>query len=310
MSDYSERDDRKRFREDTISQNKKRTKKNIDEEDKGFYYGLFIQHHHKFADPVPGKICKRFDPPEGFEVLSNGMAGETFVSENREIVLKYFTYDTDAEKEYSMIESITRIAPQYTANPIEMYRDYEFFYRPYVIRMPNVGPTLQFERQQVPFTELEVIFCLLQAIHFTLLLGQKVMVWDVHEENVCVSGDGPDIQVKWIDFGFWKLCSSNRKETKSILHENVFELCLKEYWDAEGLFHERVNVILEWMRNRLKKGGTLKSTDMVVGSLIQMANRLSNLLIPRPLKGKSVLTTEYPKLLKLMNDIKGTVSSL
>jgi hypothetical protein len=64
-----------------------------------------------------------------------------------------------------------------------------------------------------------------------LLLGQKVL--DVHEENVCVSGDGPDIHLKWIDFGFWKLCS-NRKETKSIVYENVFELCLNEYWDAKG----------------------------------------------------------------------------
>jgi hypothetical protein len=72
-----------------------------------------------------------------------------------------------------MLESITSIAPQYTANPIEMYRDNELFYRPYVLRMPNVGPTFQFERQQVPFTEVKVVFCPLQNHSFYFAIGSE-----------------------------------------------------------------------------------------------------------------------------------------
>jgi hypothetical protein len=61
-------------------------------------YSFRVQHHDKYVDPVPGKMCKRFYAREGFELLSNGMTGETFVSDSREIVLKCFTYDTDEEK--------------------------------------------------------------------------------------------------------------------------------------------------------------------------------------------------------------------
>ncbi len=54
-----------------------------------------------------------------------------------------------------------------------MYRDNELFYRPYVLRMPDLGPTLQFERQQVPFTEVKVVFCLLQKRSLYFAIGSE-----------------------------------------------------------------------------------------------------------------------------------------
>jgi hypothetical protein len=57
---------------------------------------------------------------------------------------------------------------------------------------------------------------------------------------VCVSGDYPDIQLKWIDFGFWKLCS-NRKESKSVVHE----MCLRYVLMSIGM--QKVYFIKECM---------------------------------------------------------------
>ena len=82
----------------------------------------------------------------------------------------------------------------------------------------NAGSTVQSRIRLAQLTLEETFLCLLQSIHFTLLLGTQIQVADIHMMNICVSGTGAHIQMRWIDFGLWEVVSNGVNLIRAMEH--------------------------------------------------------------------------------------------
>ena len=81
----------------------------------------------------------------------------------------------------------------------------------------------------------EFRLCLLQAIHFALLLGNtSVLVHDIHPINICVRNAGSQIEVRWIDFVTWKKEPRNEPYYSDILCQNATLLLQQHAWSTSG----------------------------------------------------------------------------
>ena len=117
------------------------------------------------------------------------------------------------------------------------------------IQMPNVGHTIyQLLPGQchTPLEPDEVALCILQSIHFVLLLKDRVKMEDVHSENVCVQNTKENIRLRFIDLGMWERCDEPRKtfadEIRTcwidVVVRNAKKLFLDEDFEDNGMWRE------------------------------------------------------------------------
>ena len=240
--------------------------------------GLFIA--HVYAEPKAHVKCSRFSTPAGFEALNQGTYGDVFVSNDRKTVHKYFVKKEEALHEYKMWTHVMELAPQYTAGPAQLIRKQNTASSPddfsYVLSTQNAGPTL-LHRMKVccpSLTADELCLCLLQTIHFTLLLGNEIQVADHHEENICVARSGSQIQVRWIDFGLWEE-STDQVPRRFVLCENALQLCNLEEWQKIAGSHSRVIGLLENFQDKNRSfKRVLSAAALTIKELKSVAEQL------------------------------------
>ena len=275
--------------------------------------GLFIQ--HAFAEPVTTKKRPLYKTPSDIEALSRGMAGDVFVSkEDRSVVLKCFEYDDEALEEYAVATRVMQIAPQYTAGPADLFlkqrdpdddNDSSPYY--YVMRTLNAGPTIHHRTQhtECPFSADELCLCVMQAIHFTLLLGNQIRVADIHDENVCVSLSGAQIQVKWIDFGYWLIPNGADAGPSTRLSHNAVSLCEGLFWDeaSKGKHPEVIALLQHFNQPSISLGMRLRAPENMIKELKRVAVQLSKHVLREDDNNKKRDTACVSRAKSLLADI-------
>jgi hypothetical protein len=220
----------------------------------------FFQH---FAQPPPQstKLSKRvrdYQPPD-YTFLASGGYGDVYQSQNSTTVLKLFsrkgqdgTSQENVIAESQKLDDLGRIAPDYVPVPCASTR----FNQTLAIQMPNVGNTLS---KMLPFQEKrgsvmqrlpildpdEIALCMLQSIHFILLINDRMKMDDVHPANVCVQGRKENIRFRFIDVGLWHkyepeelFVDEIRTCWIDIVGENAQKLFQDDDLDENGLWRE------------------------------------------------------------------------
>ena len=247
--------------------------------------GLFIE--PLYAEPKANVNCNRFSPPAGFQALSQGTYGDVFVSKDRKTVLKCFVKDAEALHEYEMALRVMNLAPQYTAGPFELIQTHRPASVPYyMMSAQNAGPTLLHRMRGgcPPLTSDELCLCLLQTIHFTLLLGNEIHVADHHEENVCVAQSGSQIEVRWIDFGMWEKGAEDPARRPFALCDNAFHLCNLDEWRTIADTHPKVTGLLENFQDKNRHfPRVLSNAALTIQELRRVAQQLcERIASPQP----------------------------
>ena len=152
-----------------------------------------------------------FEPREGQQVrLAGGDSSSTFLSARHgRVVEKFYNNQAEALHEWRMVQCVMALTPQYTASPASLsmgsgqQAHNSGLY--YILTTQYAGDMLVTRLDERRLDADEFRLCLLQAIHFALLLGNtSVLVHDIHPINICVRNAGSQIEVRWIDFVTWK----------------------------------------------------------------------------------------------------------
>ena len=152
-----------------------------------------------------------FEPREGQQVrLAGGDSSNTFLSARHgRVVEKFYNNQAEALHEWRMVQCAMALAPQYTASPASLsmgsgqQAHNSGLY--YILTTQYAGDMLVTRLDERRLDADEFRLCLLQAIHFALLLGNtSVLVHDIHPINICLRNAGSQIEVRWIDFVTWK----------------------------------------------------------------------------------------------------------
>ncbi len=169
-----------------------------------------------FAQPNGAKASKRVRDhrPDNFEYLVSGYSGDVYLSRNATTVIKLFpksggrstAEDEKVMAEFQILNYLGRVAPDYVPVPCRLVRSNKQMRATLGIQMPNVGPAigdLLPGIHQAPLEPDEIALCILQSIHFVLLLRDRVKMEDVHSGNVCVQNTKENIRLRFIDVGMW-----------------------------------------------------------------------------------------------------------
>ena len=162
----------------------------------------------------------------GYQFLGAGGFGDIYISNNLMTILKVFFPGgftdeqciQEAVHEASILQKVARIAPEYVPAPTILAKvpvhisKWKVVDKP-AIQMPNVGNTI---RSLSPFDVSpdktlkidEIYLCILQSIHFLLLVNDQVKIDDLHSENLCVQWRGPNIRLRFIDVAKWHVFDS------------------------------------------------------------------------------------------------------
>jgi hypothetical protein len=276
--------------------------------------GLFIQQQNAHIHPSSSSYAQPrkdgspplwtlFKIPQGFQLLGKGTGGYVFVSHDSRIVLKYFKKDSEALHEFEMTSKVVRLAPQYTAGPVDLlfqrpdpqqplnHVHLETHRRPplppekcwYVLRSMNAGPTMDYRMQHAALrlTPNELCLCLLQTIHFLLLLGNDIEVGDFTFENVCASRAGADIQLRWIDLQCWEIPDKSTIEPWSTLTLNTLRLCHFREWKTlatEDEYTPVIDVLTDIQWPLIQPGAALTQTHAMEHKLKDIAQHLCRIL--------------------------------
>jgi len=249
-----------------------------------------------------GVVCQnRFKPPEGFKCLGKGETGDVFISQH-DVVLKFFEDDEAAKTEYAITSHIVDLALQYTAGPVFLFKqkcertkkeeEKEWCY---VMRTKHAGLTLYQRQYEKPLSKEELCLCLMQAIHLSFLLGNEIEVNDIHQKNICISSEGSQIEVRWIDLGQWDLLSSKKYKG---LYWNARLLCGYEVWKQfkkpilMRLLNQFINE-LDIIHQKNEKN-QIKS---IARFLYAFASKLCNMIMPSASYSKK-------RAVKLLQEIK------
>jgi hypothetical protein len=153
--------------------------------------------------------------PAGFRPLANGADGELFISNNGMVVRKHCFNAWIAEKEWSILQLLMRIAPSYLPAPARLAREGEA----YVLEMMNAGNCIA---RGTHLTQSELCLCVLQTLHFVLLVSPYVKMRDMHSGNMCTRMRGSHIEMRWIDFSEWQMEDSSSSHVYA-LENNAHE---------------------------------------------------------------------------------------
>ena len=147
-------------------------------------------------------------------LLAGGDSSCTFLSARYgRVVEKFYNNQAEALHKWRMVQCVMALAPQYTASPASLsvgrgqqaVSDHDNSGLYYILTTQYACDMLLTRLCQGRFDADEFTLCLLQAIHFALLLGNtSVVVHDIHPINICVRNADSQIEVRWIDFVTWK----------------------------------------------------------------------------------------------------------
>lgn len=199
--------------------------------------GLFVEHAQTYMRSNSIRV-QWTPPPDEYIPLSGGDSSNTFLSRDGTVVYKFYLKQKQARKEWKMVRHVMELAPQYIAGPAHFYmaqgghvdkRGHHYYY--YILSTQYAGETLEKRQRERPLTPDEQCLGLLQAIHFTLLLGAQILVRDIHAINICVSKAGSAIEIRWIDFVKWKV-PTEEEDKRCCLPLNVERLLNTEGWKS------------------------------------------------------------------------------
>jgi hypothetical protein len=205
---------------------------------KGVDVGLFAQRAAEYMKER--HIPLQWNPPPGFVPLSGGDSSNTFLSNDGKVVYKCYSDAREAKHEWQMVRRVMALAPEYTAGPAHLYLAKggqvakSSFY--YIMSTRYAGEMLEERLERL--TPDEHALGLLQAIHFTLLLGEDVLVDDIHRINMCVSKAGSAIEIRWIDFVKWTV-PTGEEEKAACMHISAKWLLDTSNWESEDLWSDR-----------------------------------------------------------------------
>jgi len=175
----------------------------------------FLRHRRKRAPhfyPTPAKVYdeeeeeaaeRRAMLPPGTFFLNEGAFGCIVMTAHGHTLYK-FSLEHDDEQvsaECAQLLAVCRLAPQYTPAPVQLTRLPSFGGMRLAIQMGNAGEALC--SLASPLTGLELGLCLLQSVHFVLLIGGAFGLRDVSVRNVCARGRGAALELRWIDVADW-----------------------------------------------------------------------------------------------------------
>ena len=156
-------------------------------------------------DSTSSSSCRGI--PGGMTFLNQGGFGQVFISSNGMALYKLCcTYrnafnDKATLREFHTLREVTLLAPQYVPSPVTLVRLQDLPHQPLAIQMMNAGESLaSLNRLLEP---LEIGLCMLQAIHFALLVGDAFVCVDASWKTMCVRLSGENIELRFIDAGLW-----------------------------------------------------------------------------------------------------------
>ena len=189
-----------------------------------------------------------FEPREGQQVrLAGGDSSSTFLSARHgRVVEKFYNNQAEALHEWRMVQCVMALAPQYTASPTspaslsvgsgqQAVSDHYNSGLYYILTTQYAGDMLLTRLCEGRFDADEFTLCLLQAIHFALLVGNtSVVLHDIHPTNICERNAGSQIEVRWIDFVIWKKVPRNEPYYSDVLCQNATLLLQQNAWSTYG----------------------------------------------------------------------------
>lgn len=207
------------------------------------------------------KRAKDMQPP-GYGYLASGNYGIVYKSLDSTTILKLNSKkgaleDNNLFEEFKILDRVGCIAPDYVPVPSALTR----INGSLAIQMSNVGNAISkffvSGSEAEPLKADEIALCILQSIHFILLINDRVKIEDLHEGNVCVQGRGADIRLRFIDVGQW--CNYEPDETfadeiSTYWIDIVVHNTIKVFWDAED-DEEEPALWLEVLTDCLSGGG-------------------------------------------------------
>ena len=165
--------------------------------------------------------------------------GRVLSARHRRVAKKFYNNQAEALHEWRMVQCLMALAPQCTASPasISMGSGQQAHNSGlyYILTTQYAGDMLVTRLDERRLDADEFRLCLLQAIHFALLLGNtSVLVHDIHPINICVRNAGSQIEVRWIDFVTWKKEPRNEPYYSDILCQNATLLLQQNAWSTSG----------------------------------------------------------------------------
>ena len=139
--------------------------------------------------------------PRDTTFLDRGYHGQIFITPNGMAIYKICNRDSQTHFEYQMLLTAAILAPQYVPAPIALVSIDDTTGRSVAIQMMNAGKLLWGRGR--PLEPLEIGLCMLQVIHFALLIGDAILFNDAGLSNMCVRLSGEHIQLRLIDSGLW-----------------------------------------------------------------------------------------------------------
>ncbi len=257
---------------------------------------------HYFAQPHGRSPSKRArdNQPLDFNFLASGSFGDVFLSHNLTTVVKLFskrringTSEDNVATEFQILEELGRIAPDYVPVPCTLTRINETL----GIQMPNVGHTISMllpkqchtSDRLTPLEPDEIALCIMQSVHFVLLIKDQVKMEDLHNENVCVQNTKENIRLRFIDVGMWhQYDPAYEKRTCwiDVVVKNAQILFLDEDFEDNGLWREVLSDCFtacrdnryEEMLKILESSFVIKSGLNIFSILTTMAGRILEFL--------------------------------
>ena len=243
--------------------------------------------HTFFAQPpsqskITNAIQKRI--PKNLQYLASGVDGDVLIYNNPAYVVKinkkgkYIDHVEDTKKEFNILQAVWRMAPDYVPVPSTLTNiDGNIG-----IQMPNVGnallkvlPHKHPRDQSIPvLLPDEIALCMLQSIHFILLINDKVKLGDLHEGNVCTQWRDADIRIRFIDTAAWSKYDVFPKDEENFEEmycwmDVVINNSLKMFWDEddqEGLWND----VFEVYKDRIKHQSD--TSDAFILQLMRIMN--------------------------------------
>ena len=171
------------------------------------------------------------DLPPSYHYIASGAYGNVYASGGGTTVLKLFEAGSGeknlmyAMDEYTKLDALSNLAPEYLPAPCTRIKIGSIP----AIQMVNAGNSLYaISKMEDPLTAMEYALCILQSIHFVLLISDEFIIYDMHIGNICVRSRGAAISLKFIDVGLW---DDNKNPT---LYSGIVQNANALFWSEWG----------------------------------------------------------------------------
>ena len=162
-----------------------------------------------------------------YEYLDGGAFGNVYISTNGTTVVKIPSNEqVDLIGEYNTLCALQKLAPDYLPSPCMLTK----IGKKTALQMGNAGITFS---NSLPLTGVEYALCILQSIHFLLLINDEFSIQDLHYGNLCLRWRGPDIRMRFIDVGMWeRRPGSIMKNTYELFCDGSFSFWTRSLIDS------------------------------------------------------------------------------